>query len=62
MTGGWGREQFSSGQSLILSCVAEGAPLGSVLDALARLVERLDPIMKCSVLLLTAIARCVGDR
>ena len=53
MTAGWSREQFAGGQSLILSCVAEGAPLTSVLDALARLVERLDPSMKCSVLLLT---------
>ena len=53
MTEGWSRAQFARGQSLILPCVAEGAPLGQILDALLRLIESLAPGMRCSVLLLT---------
>ncbi|MGH7497732.1 MAG: ATP-binding protein, partial [Gemmatimonadales bacterium] len=53
MTGSWSREQFARDQSLVLRRVAEAAPIREVLDALARLIERLDPTMKCSILLLT---------
>ena len=53
MNDGWSREEFARDQSLVLRRVAEGAPIREVLDALARLIERLDPSMKCSILLLT---------
>jgi PAS domain S-box-containing protein len=54
---GWSPEQFARGQSAILRQVAQGAPLGDVLDALARLIESLQPGMLCSVLLLTEDGR-----
>ncbi|MEO7985047.1 MAG: ATP-binding protein [Gemmatimonadales bacterium] len=57
MTDHWSRERFARGQSLILPCVAEGAPLSGVLDSLLRLIESLVPGMQCSVLLVTDDSR-----
>jgi PAS domain S-box-containing protein len=54
---GWSPEQFARGQSAVLRQVAQGAPLGDVLDALARLIESLYPEILCSVLLLTEDGR-----
>ncbi|HEY8258892.1 MAG TPA: PAS domain-containing protein [Gemmatimonadales bacterium] len=55
--GGWSPELFARGQSAILRQVAQGDPLGEVLDALARLIESLQPGILCSVLLLTEDGR-----
>ena len=57
MTDRWSSDQFNRGQSAILRRVAEGAPLGEVLDALARLIEELLPGVLCSVLLLSEDGR-----
>lgn len=62
MTSASGSDQigaFDASERDVLERIADGAPLGAILEDIVRLVERQAPGMRCSILLLDREQQCV---